>query len=262
LGIPKEVNDLIGTLVSGVKLRLGKHLVGIYLRGSLATGDFIPATSDIDLLVVTDPAIDQRLFDKLEAFHDQVFESSNPYAKRLEVAYIDRDALKKFRGGLQHPTLEQGERLKMIEHHTNWMLERWVVREFESVLIGPNPKKLIDPITPEEVRQAVTSRLGDWAEWARNEDDPDWILPKSHKAYVIETMCRVLFTSHHGILSSKTDAVEWAIKTLPEPWCDTVERSKAWRTDMTCDPSINSEMREFVLWVTKRVQTTSNAESS
>ena len=78
LGTPKEVSDLLGTLVSGVRLRLGKHLVGIYLRGSLATGDFIPATSDIDLLVVTNPAVDQPQFAKLKTFHDQVSESSNP----------------------------------------------------------------------------------------------------------------------------------------------------------------------------------------
>jgi predicted nucleotidyltransferase len=47
-----EVADLLAALIPGVEAALGDILVGIYLRGSLATGDFIE-TSDIDFLVAT-----------------------------------------------------------------------------------------------------------------------------------------------------------------------------------------------------------------
>ena len=189
-----------------------------YLKGSLATGDFIPATSDIDVLVVTDCTVNSRQFTELKDFHDHLSGSSKPYAFRLEVAFIVRGALEKFHEGLRHPTLEQGEALKWREHPKNWILERWVVRECGAVLYGPNPKKRIEPISPEGVQQVLRSRIGDWEELARNEDDPDWRLPISHKAYVIEMMCRMLYASNIGALYNKTKAVQWALKTLPEPW--------------------------------------------
>ncbi|NJK45711.1 MAG: nucleotidyltransferase domain-containing protein [Pleurocapsa sp. SU_196_0] len=44
---------MLDALRSGIAGVLGNNLVGVYVRGSLVTGEFDPATSDIDLLVVT-----------------------------------------------------------------------------------------------------------------------------------------------------------------------------------------------------------------
>jgi hypothetical protein len=80
-------------------------------------------------------------------------------------------------------------------------------------------------------------------------DDLDWRLPRSHKAYVVETMCRALYTLTCGTLTSKVQAVAWALETLPEPWLSTVKRSQTWRSDTTVDPAINPQVQQFVLWV-------------
>jgi hypothetical protein len=48
-----DVNAVLDGLLSGVKQILGPRFVGMYLGGSLATGDFDPLRSDIDFLVVT-----------------------------------------------------------------------------------------------------------------------------------------------------------------------------------------------------------------
>src|SRR5207253_2908598 len=113
---------------------------------------------------------------------------------------------------------------------------------------GPDPKTLIDPISADEMRAAVRRRLRDWAEWAKDSNDPEWQLHRGHKAYVVETMCRALCTLATGELPTKPRAVAWALATLPEPWRATVERSQAWRTDNTLDPSLAPEVRSFVLW--------------
>lgn len=254
MGLSNEVTGILDTLVSGVKQSLGHNLLGVYLRGSLATGGFIPETSDIDVLVVTEQPVDDRQFAGLKRLHDRISESPNPYARRLEAAYIDRGALRNYRAGLRHPTLGQGEELAWSEHQANWLLERWVVRAYGVVLCGPHPERLIDPVSSEQIAQAVRSRIGDWVAWAQDVNDPDWQLPRSHKAYVIETMCRVLYTSKKGVLSSKAEAVEWALETLPEPWRTLVKRSQVWRTDNTTDPLMNLQVREFVLWVASSVQ--------
>jgi hypothetical protein len=239
---------MLEALLTGVLGALEGNLVSVYLRGSLATGDFIPETSDLDLLAVTERPVDKAEFAALSALHAQLAASPNPYARRVEIAYVDRAALTRFNSGRRHPTLGQGESLAWSEHRSNWILERWVVRQQGVALQGPEPGTLIEPISAAELRGAVRARLGDWFAWAKQPDDPDWSLPRAHKAYVVETMCRALYTLAWGQLSSKRRAVAWALETLPEPWRSTVERSRAWRSDDTVDPAIVPEVRQFVKW--------------
>jgi len=245
---PQEVTGMLDAVQSEIRDALRDNLVGMYLRGSLALGDFIPDTSDIDILVVTERPISDAEFATLAALHAHIAALPHPYANRLEMAYIDRAAARGFESGLRHPTLGQGETLVWSEHRDNWILERWTVRECGLTLLGPDPRTLIDPISSDNLRAAVRTRLRDWADWADQPDDPDWLLPRNHKAYVVETMCRALATLASGELWSKPRAVTWAMETLPEPWCSTVEQSQVWRTDNTDDPAIVAEVMRFVRW--------------
>jgi predicted nucleotidyltransferase len=248
MSYPEEVREILHTLLDGIRGALGDNLVGVYLRGSLAMGDFIPQTSDIDVLAVTERPVDDAEFAALAALHARIAALPHAFANRMEMAYIDREALKRFEPGQRHPTLGQGETLTWSEHRDNWILERWAVREHAVTLLGPDPRTLIDAITSDEIHAAVRTRLRDWVDWADQPDDPEWLAPRSHKAYVVETMCRALYTLEHGELVSKPRAVAWAIATLPEPWRALVVRSRRWRTDKTVDLSIVPEVMRFVHW--------------
>ena len=187
--LPPPVTEILKTLLASLQDSLGENLVGLYLRGSLALGDFIPETSDLDILAITETLVTETEFSRLLALRHHLDTLSNTYAQRLEIAYIDRKNLGRFEPGLRFPTLGQGEVLTWSEHRDNWILERWTVREHGLVLFGPQPRPLIDPISPAETTQAVRSHLQDWADWANDLDDADWLLPLSHKVYVVETMC-------------------------------------------------------------------------
>jgi hypothetical protein len=50
------VDAVLEELLAGVRDTLGPHLVGVYLDGSLAAGDFAENSSDIDVLLVTEDA--------------------------------------------------------------------------------------------------------------------------------------------------------------------------------------------------------------
>jgi predicted nucleotidyltransferase len=249
MNLPPEVDRMLQALLSGIQRTLQGNLVGVYLRGSLATGEFVPETSDLDLLAVTERPVDDAEFDALATLHAELTTLPNRYANRVEVAYIDRAALRRFVPGQRHPTLGQGEALTRSEHGDNWILERWTVRERGVTLLGPDPQGLIDPILSEDLRAAVCARLRDWDDWASRPDDPDWLLPRGHKAYVVETMCRALYTLNYGELPGKEHAVAWALEALSDPWRATVVRSRAWRGDNTPDASIVPEVRRFVRWV-------------
>jgi hypothetical protein len=233
-------------------MRLPANLVGLYLRGSLVTGDFRPESSDIDLLAVTYQRVNDTEFARLLELHTTLAQSAHPFAQRLEIAYIDRAALRRFQPGQRHPTLGQGETLVWTEHYANWLLERWMVREQGIALFGPLPFTLIDPIDRAELSGAVRSRLQNWAAWAHDLDNPEWQWPRSHKFYVVETLCRALYTLAHGEIASKRQSVAWARQSLPEPWRGLVELAQDWQNDRTLDESLIKPVRGFVLWAAER----------
>ncbi|GHO70071.1 streptomycin 3''-adenylyltransferase [Ktedonobacter sp. SOSP1-52] len=244
--IPTTIPTLLDALLLGVQQMLGQNLVGLYLRGSLAMGDFDPLASDVDFFAVTEHLLTEAEFTDLTTMHDTLAKLPNPYAKHLEGAYIPRVSVRRFTLGERLPTLFRQEQLKWYEHDYNWVLERWVVREHGLTLCGPAPTTLVDPISATDLREAVRLRMPEWLRWANQPDDPDWQLHLGQKAYVIQTMCRALCTLATGTLPSKPQAVAWALATLPEPWHSTVEHSQAWHNKQTFDASLNPEIQRFI----------------
>jgi hypothetical protein len=56
-----DVDAVLAELLAGLRGTLGPQLVGVYLDGLLATGDFAEHSSDIDLLVVTEDALSDEV---------------------------------------------------------------------------------------------------------------------------------------------------------------------------------------------------------
>lgn len=249
-----DIAALLAGLTAGIRVALSDNLVGVYLRGSLALGDFDPATSDVDFFAITERPVSEGEFAALAALHARLSASDIPFGNELEGTYIDRAAAWRYEVGRRFPTIGRGEALARSEHGANWVLERWAVREHGVRLLGPDPHELFAPVTRDELRQAVRDRLPDWAEFARATEDPDWHTHRGQKAYVVETMCRALCTLETGELRSKPQAVAWALATLPHPWRGLVERSQAWRGDQVRDDSLNAEVQRFVLWSSERVR--------
>jgi predicted nucleotidyltransferase len=254
---PTEVSRLLDELLDGVRRALNENLLGFYLRGSLALGEFDPATSDIDILMVTQRPVSDSEFEALSRVHTEITAGDNRYARRLEVSYIDRDAIKRFAPGeRRHPTIGTDWPFGWAEHRANWILERWIVRERGVALLGPDPKTLIDPIPLEDlcaaVRDELRARLRDWA---GGTSIPDWLLPRYYQAFEVETVCRALYTIARGELPTKARAVAWAIGELPEPWRSLVERSQEWRSDSAEDPSGVPDVKAFVRWAASEAGT-------
>src|ERR671915_1924807 len=97
MGRDPEVQALLDVLLAGIRDALGDDLVGVYLRGSLALGGFDAATSDIDLLVVVERPVDDAGMHALADLHARIARGANRYADRLEVSYVDRAAIRRFR---------------------------------------------------------------------------------------------------------------------------------------------------------------------
>lgn len=248
--LPPDVAALFDELLARLRPIFGDTLVGLYIRGSLALGDFDPATSDVDALAVIEDAVSPEQFELLRQAHAYLDTLANPYAGRLEMAYFSQEDVRRFVPNQTHVTLGQHEALKWQEHGTNWIVERWAVREQGIVVHGRGPATLIDPVTPAEIRQANVNRLREWRAWLDDplEDDGAWSPVLGQLAYVVETMCRCRFAAATGTVASKPQAVAWALETFPDPWRSTVDRSRAWRGSTGSDPAAVPEVRAFVEW--------------
>jgi hypothetical protein len=252
--LPSDVAETIEALQNGAHEALGANLIALYLRGSLVTGDFDPEASDIDFFAVTERRLSEREFAALETLHDGFATLPNRYGDQLEGPYIDRDAARRFRSGERHPTIARNEPLLWREHYANWVFERWTLRTSGVTLFGPEPQTLLDPIASDEILAAVRVNMVRWVEWINAPDDPEWLLPRGHKAYVVETMCRILYTLATGELAGKPRSVAWALEAAPEPWRATVIHSQVWRNDQTVDLSIAPEVMAFVRWTATQAE--------
>jgi len=173
---PSEVNEILNALLSALQTALADNLIGVYLCGSLATGDFIE-TSDIDFVVAIERPVSDAEVGALIEMHARLAALPNPYADRLEGAYIDRASLRRFEPGREFLTIECETPLRWKEHETSSLIERYVLREKSVALLGPDPKSLIDLISSEELRAGIRRRLHEWATWAANPHDPEWLRP-------------------------------------------------------------------------------------
>jgi hypothetical protein len=90
-----EVAMLVEALLKGVRSILGDHFVGMYLDGSLTSGDF-DRDSDIDFVVVTDIDISGSFFSALQAMHDRIATIDAWCAIQLEGSYISQRALRRY----------------------------------------------------------------------------------------------------------------------------------------------------------------------
>jgi hypothetical protein len=255
-----EVDRLIEVLRDGIQTVLGIHLIGLYLDGSLTSGDFDLA-SDIDFLAVTDFEITPDLFSSLQSMHDRIAETDPRWGVELEGSYIPRAAIRRYDPALaMHPNLERGkvERLKLVRHDEDWIIHYHVMRERGIPLVGPDPKTLIDPVPPEALRRAMRATLEKW--WKTFLDDPAGLKRRGYQSYAVLTMCRICYTLSAGEVASKSDAVRWAKANLDARWAPLIDR--AWEGRSHPDPDTSAadiaETQEFIRSVLKRSRESSN----
>ena len=253
VNLPGEVQPLIDALVPAIRDALADNLVGVYLTGSLALGGFDPKTSDIDVLVVTERPASDAEFAVLAAVHDRLPPVRNDFAQEYEVYYVDRGPILRWAPRQRHLRAEPDAALHWESQRANFVIERWVVRERGVTLFGPDPKTLIDPVSPEEMREAARSEINIRIDdWAGGQPLPGWLGHRGAQGFEVETVCRALYTIATGELCSKPGAFAWAMEALPAQWWTLLEWSQRYNKDRTQDGSRMEEVVAFVRFGSER----------
>ena len=171
-----ELNGVLAELVSRAEATVGDALVGLYLQGSFALGDF-DEHSDVDFITVVDDEPDTARLAALTRMHEDLFTLPSEWARHLEGSYFPRDVLADH-GRSSEPVwyLDHGSTQLVLSDHCNTPVVRWIVRERGVPLVGPDPAELMPPIPGDTLRKHMVSTILDWG--AEIIADPD-ALPES-----------------------------------------------------------------------------------
>jgi len=241
-----EINSLIQKLLSKVKIALGEYFLGMYIHGSLASGDFNPESSDIDFLVVTSETLPEEIRKGLKIIHKDITNSGLPWAKRLEGSYIPEKALRRYDPTqIYFPSLGVDGSFALDGHGSDWIIQRYIIREYGIVLCGPQPKTLIDPIQPNDLRQSVLGILDEW--WSFPLPSPERFQSSEYQAYAVLTMCRAIYTLEHGTVVSKPFGGHWAKNALENKWGTLIQWALSWKHGIETDRM--NETLDFIRYI-------------
>ena len=218
-----DVNQLIEELVRRIESILGSTLVGMYLEGSLVLGDFDPRTSDIDLLAAVSRDIDEHEFEALRQMHADIASAYRDWEDRIEVCYISVAALRSVKSqASQIVNISPGEPFHRTEDRKEWLMNWCLIREKSTILLGPSPKTLIEPISQQEFVQSVKENARSWAIWVEGTKS------RYAQSYAVLSMCRALYSFREGDQVSKKGAARWAQGALPE-WSALIQNAMDWK---------------------------------
>jgi Domain of unknown function (DUF4111)/Nucleotidyltransferase domain len=223
---PHPIVDLVRDAVLGTT---GGSLIGLYLYGSLATGDFEPDVSDIDLIAVLADVPDASLVSRLREMHARLAEAHRAWVDRIEVDYVSTRGLAECRTRTTMiARTSPGEPLHLIEAGRDFLLDWYPARRDGVALVGPAIDSLIPPIPDDEYRVEVRAYLAGF----RDRFDED--AGVGSQSYAILTMCRGFYSITARERLSKREAGLRARRDFPK-WDRLIDRALCWR-DRQWDP--------------------------
>ena len=265
-----ELNAVLAHLVVGAQRLLGDNFVGAYLQGSFAVGD-ASELSDCDFILVTARDISPEALPALQAFHAAIHELPHPHWRnQLEGSYVPAPVLRRWSTTPRDPPgeprpddwadpgtsgspprvypflyLNHGASSLVRSEHDNTQVVRWCLREKGIVLAGPDPRTLIDPVTPQMLMDEVrgTMRLCLALD-----------LQPMHRVvfqvFWVGLYCRMLHTLATGAVWSKPQSLRWAMDNLDPTWRGLIARAMAVkkgdpRSSAPADPHDVAETRAF-----------------
>lgn len=254
-----ELNDVLQDLVGGVREILAENFCGAYLQGSFAVGD-ADEHSDVDFIVVVHDELPDSQVGALQAMHRRLYALESPWAQHLEGSYVPTNELREVdESRSPYWYLDNGASELIRDNHCNTAVVRWSLREKGVVLAGSDPKSLVDPVSPAQLRADVLRDLPEWVAWAPEPTKAGgmscWKQP-----YLVVNSCRMLHTLETGRVGSKREAGEWALGALDPEWAGLIQqalndRADPWeRVYEPAGPDTTARTLAFVDYVAERAR--------
>ena len=225
----EDLNAVLRAFTTQAQAILAGGLIGIYLQGSFAAGDF-DRHSDVDFTVVTTAEPSDTNVEALNALHERVFRLEIPWAQHLEGSYFPQGLLRD-PASCGQPVwyLDHGSRALVRSDHDNTLVVRWVLREHGIALIGPDPATLIDPFSDDALRREIEAVMRGWG--AEILKEPERWSSHFYQTFIVLSYCRMLQSLETGKILSKRAGAEWGKAHLDPSWGKLIDRTWAGRPD-------------------------------
>jgi predicted nucleotidyltransferase len=211
--VSRHLDRFTAGLLAAIDLR------GLYLYGSLTTGDFSPACSDIDVLAITERAPDGEVLGRLRVLHLDLAREGGAYA-RLNCMYVPDG------------TLANPERLHpywYVDRFTEWQLKVMTVAELRhsgQALHGLWPPPGLPDVSPGELREHVRGQLASY--WRPLTRRPNIWLQDKWVDFALVTLARSAALMQTGDLVTKSQAIAQLPDLGVPPWlADQIRRRRA-----------------------------------
>jgi hypothetical protein len=173
----------------------------LLVAGSLATGDYVPGVSDLDLVALTVGPVGPARQETLAGLHRELDQGAT---RRMDLGcvYVDAGTLADL--GALHPTWTHGS---LVQRILSGVTRAELVR-YGFAVLGRPPAAVLPEMTDDGVRRAARAELcGYWAHAARR---PLWWLNPVIADLGLTSMARGRHALRTGQLLTKTGAIEQA----------------------------------------------------
>jgi len=223
-----ELREVLAIFVAEIRAELAENLVGFYLVGSLASGDF-DLDSDVDFLVVINTELTEANMRNLQTLQKKVHDIDYYPAKHLEGSYITITDLNDW-GTVGEKALyyfDNGSTtFEWSVHDNNWHV-RWILRERGVALIGKEPETILGPVPPNELfREMKTSMAQNMKGFEESVNYPlNFWNSQFGQSFAVLTCCRILHALNTGTIQSKKVGAEWAKKFVESKWIKLIDQA-------------------------------------
>jgi hypothetical protein len=218
-----DLNALRQELVDSEQAILGDELVGAYLQGSFAVGDF-DRHSDVDFIMVVRDELPGEQVEALQVMHARIFAQDCIWAKHLEGSYFPQAVLRQHADRSQELWyLDNGHNYMVRSTHCNTVVVRWTLRQYGVAMVGPAPATLVDPIPIATLRQEIQETMREWG--SEILAAPEKYNNRFYQSFIVLSYCRMLHSLSIGDVGSKRAGSEWAKANLDPAWADLIDRT-------------------------------------
>ena len=214
-------------MVPALAQALDGRVRGLYVGGSLATGDYRPPISDIDAVALLDGPLDRAGRTEIARIH-RALSASGPDGAALHCVYVPRD-----------------EVVDLARKHWTWAFDELFRRPLSAiaraelladpiVVLGPPPSSWLSPMSAGDLRQAARAELeGYWRGALRKR--AIW-LEDTYFDLGLTVWARADATIGDGVLITKTEAIDRLRRQgLPAEIVDGIAARRAGRTRAITD---------------------------
>lgn len=221
-----EIDTVLTEWSEGLKRAFGRKVVGLYLSGSLAYGDFVPGRSDIDLQAVVRSPLTEDELQPIGKLHREIERCCPQWANRIECSYVPLGLMRELMPpDTPRPWWGFGTLYAEASAGNEWIINHYLLSRHGIALEGPNFNELIPRISIHDVRQASARDL--FQEWLPKIDNVAWLSNSHHQSYLVLNLCRILHTVVQGQVGSKKSAGSWTKTTYPQ-WQNLIEEAERW----------------------------------